>query len=408
MMGACTKCGQHGYVMPLHDERGGPLFCFMCAGAWHAEHAPRRRRARRHQGVAKSTRRRAADLYGRDFDELKLAANGMFIVHEADDVGDDFTRSDVGIAGRHHRADAPRQAPGRAQGGSESRHAGTACAQAVRVPGTAPSRSRQQSRMTLVQVATRRDLTSRPSPPPAYPCEDCCDVIPMDYCDRCRAQYDKKREEDNEREEKERQRKNERQRERYEVRREHWLARQRPTACATCGEKFEPKRSDAKYCSAACRQRAYVKRDGKVIQQQTVADRTTSNARSRLRSPPSRTAPSPPMICASVSIVWNGSRSSGSTARPSPDRQESVRATLRLYLGLASTFIFQWLVVLESPQPHLDRQGALVGRERCNSEKKRKAAISPGGDRHNEVVEGGGWWNDWQKDVAEFKKRRAA
>jgi hypothetical protein len=29
MMGACTKCGTHGYVMPLHDERGGPLFCFM-------------------------------------------------------------------------------------------------------------------------------------------------------------------------------------------------------------------------------------------------------------------------------------------------------------------------------------------------------------------------------------------
>ena len=41
MMGACTKCDEHGYVMPLHGERGGPPFCFMCAGAWHAEHAPR-------------------------------------------------------------------------------------------------------------------------------------------------------------------------------------------------------------------------------------------------------------------------------------------------------------------------------------------------------------------------------
>jgi hypothetical protein len=37
-MSACTKCGEHGYTMPLHGERGGPQFCFMCAGAWHAEH----------------------------------------------------------------------------------------------------------------------------------------------------------------------------------------------------------------------------------------------------------------------------------------------------------------------------------------------------------------------------------
>ena len=43
---ACVNCGQHTYVMPLHDERGGPLFCFMCAGAWAAEHAPRRRARR--------------------------------------------------------------------------------------------------------------------------------------------------------------------------------------------------------------------------------------------------------------------------------------------------------------------------------------------------------------------------
>jgi hypothetical protein len=46
MMGACTKCGAHGYVMPLHGERGGKLMCFMCAGAWHAEDAPRQRARR--------------------------------------------------------------------------------------------------------------------------------------------------------------------------------------------------------------------------------------------------------------------------------------------------------------------------------------------------------------------------
>ena len=46
--------------------------------------------------------------------------------------------------------------------------------------------------------------------------------------------------------------------------------------------------------------------------------------------------------------------------------------------------------------------------ERYNSEKKLKAAISPGGERYSKVVEGGDWWNAWQEDVADFKKRRAA
>jgi hypothetical protein len=31
-------------------------------------------------------------------------------------------------------------------------------------------------------------------------------------------------------------------------------------ACATCGEQFALKRSDAVYCSAACKQKAYERR----------------------------------------------------------------------------------------------------------------------------------------------------
>jgi hypothetical protein len=36
----------------------------------------------------------------------------------------------------------------------------------------------------------------------------------------------------------------------------------KPTTCAGCGETFVPKRSDAKFCSAACKQRAYRQRSG--------------------------------------------------------------------------------------------------------------------------------------------------
>lgn len=37
-------------------------------------------------------------------------------------------------------------------------------------------------------------------------------------------------------------------------------ARERRTDCETCGETFTPARSDAKYCSDACRQKAYRER----------------------------------------------------------------------------------------------------------------------------------------------------
>jgi hypothetical protein len=90
MMGACTKCGTHGYVMPLHDERGGPLFCFMCAGAWHAEHGRRRRAGRVVVKALRGYQKAGGSIYGKDFDELKLAAGGMFVLHAADTAGADF------------------------------------------------------------------------------------------------------------------------------------------------------------------------------------------------------------------------------------------------------------------------------------------------------------------------------
>jgi hypothetical protein len=50
----------------------------------------------------------------------------------------------------------------------------------------------------------------------------------------------------------------------------------------------------------------------------------------------------------------------------------------------------------------------LVGIERYNSEKKLKAAISPGGDYYENVVEGGAWWNAWQEDISYFKNNEAS
>ena len=42
----CAKCKQHGLLFPLHGEKGGPMVCLTCRGAWHAEHGKRRNRGR--------------------------------------------------------------------------------------------------------------------------------------------------------------------------------------------------------------------------------------------------------------------------------------------------------------------------------------------------------------------------
>ena len=45
-LGNCAKCSAHGYVMPLHGEKGGPMLCPLCCGTWHGEHGKRRKYGR--------------------------------------------------------------------------------------------------------------------------------------------------------------------------------------------------------------------------------------------------------------------------------------------------------------------------------------------------------------------------
>ena len=249
MMGNCAKCDTYGYVMPLHDERGGPPFCFMCAGAWHAEHAPRRRARRVLIKALKAYAAADGWLFGKDFDQLKLAAM-------ADTAGADFRDLTSELLAATIALTHPDKHP------PERRAEANRVTQELTAlkPFVFPA-PRPEQPSDVCSNFSQHGL-SKPSQP--YPCEDCCGAVPADYCDACKAQHDKELQAQHERYEKQLQRKNARQRQRYEIRKGQWLeACAKPIACATCGDEFEPKRSDAKYCSAACRQRAYVKRDGK-------------------------------------------------------------------------------------------------------------------------------------------------
>ena len=84
-LASCEKCGEHTYVTPLHGEKGGPPFCPICAGKWHAEHTRRRKWGRIIIKAMKFYEREG----GRwdDFDKLKLAAAGILEDFGIDPLG---------------------------------------------------------------------------------------------------------------------------------------------------------------------------------------------------------------------------------------------------------------------------------------------------------------------------------
>jgi hypothetical protein len=170
-----------------------------------------------------------------------------------------------------------------------------------------------------------------------------------------------------------------------------------------CGDEFESKRSDAKYCSAACRQRAYVKRDGKVSNNKPLGKDDIERALKTLFTTKPDSAFTTDNLCEHVYRL----------EREQIERKHRV-AVLPIAKKVCERFkTWDWwqpwlsnrLIFWNRVSLTSTAMSNLVGRAiyEYDSEKKMKAAISPGGDWHDEVVEGGGWWNDWQKDVAYFK-----
>ncbi len=251
---ACTKCGESTYVSPLHGDKGGPPFCPICAGYWHAEQTRRRKAGR--------VVIRAMELYldkGGKYDDLKKLAlctggfgrglAGYIIGYEVGSMG-----TEVGDLTSELLADTielchPDKHP------PERRDIANRVTQELLVlkpyvfPAPKP-KPPPPSKPRDDKVTVARCHFKEPSQKPAYPCSECADTIPYYYCTSCKAEWEKRRRE-------ERKRENAKQRKQY-ARRQQWRRRSRPPSkCARCEMEFEAKRKDAKYCSHACRQRAY-------------------------------------------------------------------------------------------------------------------------------------------------------
>jgi hypothetical protein len=235
----------------------------MCAGEWQARNGRRRRAERVVIKAMKGYEQAGGKLYKKDFDTLKLAAGNMYLaagLDEARSFADfaDLTTEllDAAVALTH-----------------PDKHPAERKAEATRVtqellklkpfvfPAPPPPPPRDAS---LKEARASFNDPSRSADDAlksvfTYPCADCRNEVPANYCSQCRAEWDK-------RQQTERVQKNARQREYYQFRkrREEFRRSAHRHECATCGNEFTPNRAHALYCSAACRQRAYMKRAGKL------------------------------------------------------------------------------------------------------------------------------------------------
>jgi hypothetical protein len=255
VVGNCANCSKSSYLIRLHGDKGGPLMCLICAGEWNAKHTRRRKFGR---VVIK-----AMNLYlengGRftDLDKFKdaLATARLGLADFAPlGYGADTIGSEVGDITSELLADIlqlthPDRHPPNLQGLAKRVTQELLALKPFVFPAPKPK--------TPTTYAPPRDgsLKSRPATPkepsrPAYPCELCADTVPYFYCDPCKTEWNRRRDE-------ERERQRAKQRTQYARRQQRRRWRRPPKLCAACGAKVEGKRLDAKYCSAACRQRAH-------------------------------------------------------------------------------------------------------------------------------------------------------
>ena len=267
--GSCTSCGKVSYLTPLHGDKGGPLMCLTCKGAWHGEHG-KKLKWRRVLTKTMSLYKKAGGNLHTDLDKIKRAlvlglaepgfgADGM--PNEMPDITTELLSDTLKLVHPDHQPPERREMAQRV----------TARLLELKPyvfpePKPEPPVTHRPSDDTVVMdkpsTATLDELWAEMKSK-AYPCELCEGQLTSHYCNDCKAKHEEKLEKDRALEEKRRLERNRRARERYQLRAQHKRLLQDETVCSNCASVFRAKRKDAKYCSASCRQKAYLKRDGK-------------------------------------------------------------------------------------------------------------------------------------------------
>jgi hypothetical protein len=214
-MKACAYCRQERLLVALHGNRGGPDVCIECSGSILA-------RARRNQ--------RRESLMWKGFGDLdpRYAPPG--------DLDTELLRDILALT-------HPDRHPDRRELATRVTARLTALQPYILPPK--PPEPKRDAKVGRDRVATREPVTDLLGD---YPCKTCRELLPRLYCDACRARYD---------ENLERESRHEREKRRQRERARRARRRLKHRRCETCRGYFKSPRRDARYCSAACRQKAY-------------------------------------------------------------------------------------------------------------------------------------------------------
>jgi hypothetical protein len=189
-------------LFPLHGEKGGPMVCLTCRGAWHAEHGKRRNRGR----VVIRAIKALIDGGGpiKDIDKLKFAAIGHDWFGDAADslgyldgaakISDEIIELTSELLNEAIALTHPDKHP------PERREQATRVTQELtnlkpfvfpapqpKPPPPIPQAAPPCNASVNVSSADLKEPSR-----PAFPCPQCAGDIPLYYCDACKAEHNKR------------------------------------------------------------------------------------------------------------------------------------------------------------------------------------------------------------------------
>jgi hypothetical protein len=257
----CEGCDRRAILTPLHGpEKGGPLRCYVCAGAWNAEHGRKRRMGR----VVIRAIKAFLDGGGSERDVQKLkdtALMGMFFGFGnaiADPLGymaDTATTADETVLLTSElltevlRLTHPDAHPPERRELANRVTQQLLALQPFVFPAVKPKRVAPYTPGPR-HASEKGAGGSLKEPLARYPCAECASAVPMDYCTACRTEWDKRQLVEHERE-------RAKHREWYALRKARRKYVKWRAPCAACGKDLRGRRKDARYCSEACRQRGH-------------------------------------------------------------------------------------------------------------------------------------------------------
>ncbi|MDP3949598.1 hypothetical protein, partial [Microbacterium sp.] len=248
-VGTCAQCdATDKLIMPLHGDNGGPLTCIQCGLAWHAKYGRRRKLGR----IVTKAIKAFFDAGGayHDVDRLRLAASGVFFSSwDADTIGADVGDITTELLEATIRLTHPDKHPVERQEAAQRVTQELLALKPFVFP--APKKKPAEPQRNASEV-----VQCSPAKEPLrieYPCELCADTVPYFYCNTCKTKWQGIQDKERERERVKRQKQ-------YARRRQLEIFRRGALKCTVCGTEFKGKRKGARYCSAACRQRAHRER----------------------------------------------------------------------------------------------------------------------------------------------------